>query len=254
MRVGGTLINYRVREWTRTGRCTLESPAASGLVAEIQALPEWLEVDIFLQPFCQRMEIGQGDGEYIADPNAELFIGRAEHSRSVAIPQKGEAWRGNLPRTPLTTNELKELLLRRENRDERAALTVLANRGSTSAQKIHFLELTGELIREAFRVLRGNSRVQVSLARILGAARFKVLTQNKVFHVKCPKTYCFEKDSVQNMIQCYGLQEFVATGAEAVPFLVKMARVAMVPEGTKLIPYMVEYYPEGEHEGIMEEE
>ena len=103
-------------------------------------------------------------------------------------------------------------------------------------------------------MLRGQRRVQVSLARILGAARYKVLTQNKVYHVKCPKTYCFERDSFQHMLQCYGLNDMVATGAEAVPFLVKMARVTAVPKGTKLIPYMVEYYADREAAETIEEE
>ena len=44
------------------------------------------------------------------------------------------------------------------------------------------------------------------------------------------------------MLQCYGLSDMVATGAEAAPFLVTMARLTAVPKGTKLIPYMVEYY------------
>ena len=45
------------------------------------------------------------------------------------------------------------------------------------------------------------------------------------------------------MLQCYELNEHVATGPEVVPFLVKMAKVTVIPEETKCIPYMVEYYP-----------
>ena len=60
--------------------------------------------------------------------------------------------------------------------------------------------------------------------------------------MKCPHTYCYEKDSFFHMLECYRLVELVAMGADAVPFLAKMARVTLVPEGTARIPYMVEYY------------
>ena len=86
-----------------------------------------------------------------------------------------------------------------------------------------FLGLTRKIIREAFEVLKGERRLRVNLARILGASRYKVLTQNKVYHVKCPRKTCYEKDSFQHMLSCYGLEDDVAFGAEVVPFLVKMA-------------------------------
>ena len=254
MRAGGALVCNRLREWMRVGKCTLESSAASGLVADIQRLQEWLETDIYMRPFYQQAEPGQGDGSDPADPNAELFVRLAEHFRSVAIPQQGEHWRAGLPRVPLTTNELKDALLQRENQDEQEALGRLAEKGSTSAQIIRDLRLTRELIREALAVLRGKRRQQVKLARILGAARFKVLTQGRVYHVKCPRTYCFERDSFQHMVQCYGLQEDVVSGADAVPFLVKMARVTLPAEGVKPIPYMVEYYPDAVEEEAEQEE
>ena len=91
--------------------------------------------------------------------------------------------------------------------------------------------------------------MQVRLAQILGATRFKVLTEGKVYHVKCPTTYCFERDSFSHMLQCYKLTETVTTGAEAAPFLVKMARITAIPKGTVRIPYMAEYFPGAYPEG-----
>ena len=175
----------------------------------------------------------------------------AEHFRSAVLPQQGEQWRESLPRVPLTTEELKVVLRLREDEDERRAITELAKKGSTSAVIMDFLELTREIVREALEILRGERRLQVNLARILGAVRFKVLTQGKVYHVKCPKKHCFEKDSFQHMLRCYHLEDVVTIGVEAVPFLVKMARVTALPEGTRLIPYMVEY---NEGRGIAQEE
>ena len=60
------------------------------------------------------------------------------------------------------------------------------------------------------------------------------------------------RDSFQHMLQCYQLEEEVTRGAEVVPFLVKMAKVTNIPEGTKRIPYMVEYSPEGGEEETMD--
>ena len=109
-----------------------------------------------------------------------------------------------------------------------------------------FLGLPRALAQEAFALLRGERRLQVNLSRILGAARYKVLTQNRIYHVKCPKKWC---PKFQHMLQCYRLTERVVTGSDVAPFLVKMARVTVIPDGAKRIPYTVEYNPE---EGIPE--
>ena len=207
---------------------------------------------MFFRPFHQSAEVGGGDGEAIADPHAELFVRLAEHFRSVVIPQQGELWRERLPRVPLTTDELKEVLKTQEDSDERVALAELAQKGSTSAVITNYLDLTREIVREAFTVLRGERHLQVGLAQILGATRYKVLTEGKVYHVKCPKTYCFERDSFSHMLQRYDLTKEVETGAESVPFLVKMARRAAIPKGAMRIPYMVEYHPEPVEEETQE--
>ena len=64
----------------------------------------------------------------------------------------------------------------REDVGERAAPSELARRGSTSASTIDYLGLARDLVEEIFTMLRGERKLQVGLARILGAARRKVLT------------------------------------------------------------------------------
>ena len=243
MRAGDGRVNHRIREWMRIGRGAFETPAASGQVEEIKTFPTWLQVDIYLRPFYPSQASAEANGDRFEDPLAELYVRLAEHFRSVVIPQQGEKWRAELPRIPLTTEELKKVLQHHEDEDERRALRRLAEEGSTSAAIMDFLGLTREIAREAFEMLKGERRLQVNLARILGASRYKVLTQNKVYHVKCPRKTCYEKDSFQHMLHCYHLTELVVTGPDVVPFLVQMAKVTLIPEGTKLIPYMVEYNP-----------
>ena len=89
MKAGNALASLRLRDWMRVGRCTLESPAASGLIAELQGMAEWLEVDTFFRPFYQPETLAEGDGEEVKDPLAELFVRMAEHFRSVVIMQQG---------------------------------------------------------------------------------------------------------------------------------------------------------------------
>ena len=164
MTAGDGRVNHRIREWMRIGRGSFETPAASGLVEEIRTLPEWPRVDVFMRPFYSNRATAEEDGGDMEDPLAELFIRLAEHFRSVVIPQQGEQWREKLPRIPLTMDELQMTLLRYEDEDELMALQRLAPKGSTSAAIMDFLGLTGDLIREAFTVLRGERRLQVNLA------------------------------------------------------------------------------------------
>ena len=241
IRSGPPGITYKIREWVRTGRCSLISSAAAGIVEDIQTMQEWLKIDTYFNPFYLPDEVGREDDYNIKDPKAELFLRLAEHFRSVVIPQQGEKWRLNLPRIPVSTAEVKEKLQSKEEEDERIALRIMKDKGSTSAAILTYLDLTREIIQEAFKLLRGARRAQVNLAEILGATRFKILTKGKVYHVKCPRTYCYVKDSFEHMLECHSLQEEVRTGVEAVPFLVKMAKITVIPPNTKRIPYMVEY-------------
>ena len=82
------------------------------------------------------------------------------------------------------------------------------------------------------------------MARILSGTRFRVLIKGETYHTKCPKTYCFERDSLRHLLGYYGLSERVEFGADAVPFLVKMARVSLAPEDKQRIPHLLAYEPE----------
>ena len=61
------------------------------------------------------------------------------------------------PLIPLTTEELKEVLRIREDRDEREAIKELAQIGSTSAMIIVFLELTREVVKGGFCGVAGRT-------------------------------------------------------------------------------------------------
>ena len=99
------------------------------------------------------------------------------------------------------------------------------------------LRLTREALKEAMYILGDQRAAQVNLSEIISAVRFKVLTSRGVFRTKCPKKLCFEKDSFTHMVRCYELTPWEAQGARVVPFLVKMARVALLERHHRVIPY-----------------
>ena len=121
--------------------------------------------------------------------------------------------------------------------DEQRVLWGLAAMGSMSAKIITELRLTRQTIAEAFVMLRGKRKQQVALAGVLSATRYKILTEGKVHHTKCPRTYCYECDSFDHMLICYKLTESVQRGGGAAPFLVKMAEVVALPHNHRTIPY-----------------
>ena len=84
----------------------------------------------------------------------------------------------------------------------------------------------------------------MNLLRILSATRFRILTKGKLYRAKCPKTYCYSRDSLRHLLECYELTRWVEYGTEGAQFLVRMARVSLAPEGQQLIPYLQVFEPE----------
>ena len=60
----------------------------------------------------------------------------------------------------------------------------------------------------------------------------------KLYHTKCPKGYCYNRDSFLHMINCYHLAESVKRGAEALPLLLQMARSTKRKPGHPPFPYL----------------
>ena len=233
-RNGDALVVHRLRERMRTGRCTLLAAAASGLIADLQELSTWLETDLHLTPFRPPANFDAPATQ--RDCETELFLRMSEHLRSVAIPQQGEHWRLQLPKIPLATDELKVCQEQQWQQDEFWALERLAHLGSSSAQIITDLELTRAEVRVAFKQLGGQLHLQVNLAEILGAARYKVMVGGRVYPAKCPKTYCYTRDTFGHMLERYNLTDRLERGPNATPFLVYMARATILPPRGRRMP------------------
>ena len=165
------------------------------------------------------------------------FMRMVEHCRSVVMPSQSATWQEDLPMVPMTTEELRDRLRAAQEKPEFEVLCRLAATGSASAEIIvSQLRPTREALREATYLLSDSRAAQVNLAAIVGETRFKVLTGAGVFRTKCPKKLCFEKDSFGHMIRCYQLMPWFAQGAKVVPFLVRMAKHALVDSRQCVIP------------------
>ena len=108
IRGGNWQARRRIRVWMGAGACELEPSAASGIVADIQCMPEWLQTDAAIQPFRlpDTPEEAKEDGHGGSIRLAARLTGRF---RKVVIPQRREHWATTLPKLPWTTDELKEL-------------------------------------------------------------------------------------------------------------------------------------------------
>ena len=123
----------------------------------------------------------------------------------------------------------------------------LAHLGSISASIITYLELTRDIIKETWTQLENGRPSQINLASILSATRFQCFRKNRIFHVKCPKRHCYQKDGFLHMLDCYNIAKDVRKGTAAVQFLQHMAKVTLYDEDLHRIPYPDELTPEARH-------
>ena len=81
---GDALVNYQIKNWMMTGQCQLQSAAASGVITDIQSMPQWLNVRTTLQP--QKIP----DDIETAEKNVhvELLLRITEHFRSSILPNQ----------------------------------------------------------------------------------------------------------------------------------------------------------------------
>ena len=203
VRAGTATICCHIDNWMKGGICNLSSVAASGILGEIQQLPTWLRVDSSLCPFYMP---DNTEEEGYLPWTMSLYIGLLEHFRTIVLPQQPRDWTAKLPRTPLTTEELKRELNEVYEKDELAVMKQLSEIGSVSASIVLSLQLTRAAIKEAYQALRDSPEEQQNLTEILSATRFKTYHKGRVYHIKCPKKTCFTRDPFGHMLYCYSLR------------------------------------------------
>ena len=146
----------------------------------------------------------------------------------------GGKWADQLPRIPLTKQETKDMLKKRQEKDEFNILCRLAEMGSGSATIITKLGLTRGIVKEALRELKSVRAAQITLGTVLGATRFRLYQGSRRLATRCGKCRHVE-DSFDHMLRCYDLMGEYQTGANTVDFLVTMAKkVKLSPPGISL--------------------
>ena len=86
--------------------CALSSPAASGILNELTALPKWLRVDLAYKPFFMPESF---DTEGMSGAMS-THMGQAEYLRGAILQQQRPEWWENLTQVPWTIEELREKL------------------------------------------------------------------------------------------------------------------------------------------------
>ena len=109
-------------------------------------------------------------------------------------------------------------VLEKAGKDEKAAFGLLEKAGLASAGIIKYLLLTRGVVSEAYQFLRHGREAQTNLAHILGAARLKIQHGGRIYHTKCPKTFCHAWGSFPDILEWYHSLGRVERGAAVVPF------------------------------------
>ena len=195
----------------------MQSPAASGLVADIQSLPTWLETKVSLTPFRlpEAAEGGEEEADLVTTRHQADFMRMVGHFRTVVMPSQAAGWREGLPKVPMSTEELQVRLRAVQGATEFDVLRRLAALGSASADIVASqMRPAREALREVMYLLGDSRAEQVNLAAHISATRCKVFTGQGVYRAKCPKKLCFEKDFFLHMVRYYGLEPWFAHGGK----------------------------------------
>ena len=110
----------------------------------------------------------------------------------------------NVPRIPLTAEEVKEDVRIKYSIDEADAVKMLQSQDSTAAEVIIQLGLTREIIRQALAKLEQNRPQQVVLCSIVCTTRFKYFEAGKLLKTTC--LACGLEDSFTHLVQCTGMR------------------------------------------------
>ena len=203
----------------------LQSQVAPALAEDIDRLEYWLTTDMYLEPFYLSAGIDASGG--LPRTSREMLT-MAEDFRAYAAQPLGEDWKKTLPLVPLAEEEVMDLVLSCQRQNEAAVLRQLAELESMSAGIIRRLELTREIVKEAFAQLKHEHAAQINLTSILCGTRCKYRYQGLLIPTQRPDrfwgSWCGRLDAFNHMLSCYALKRYEATGLDAIEFLVRMAR------------------------------
>ena len=240
IRAGDAKAIGLLENWFLKGKLNFETGIASPLIDDISRLDTWLRVPIVIMPFALPMDTERPTELPLVYGDVLQVI---EEFRTMALPTLGPGWMESLPRIPLSKEETKDMIRHRHEEDELFVLRELSVLGSESAKIIIELELTREIVAAAMATLKYKRALQVTLASVLGATRFKRAFHGVLVPTRCPHfrhgVLCGREDSFAHLLDCYNLRGRMKRGVESVDFLVEMAKKVVTTSPGRSVPLYV---------------
>ena len=196
---GNSVSCARLGSWFSRGGWRFESAVATRLSEVCYQVAEVLPCPLFL--YCLRREI-LGCGAPLTEMDSGLAISVGTRLRAVSLIEKGflGRWEGRMPRVPLMSDEIGELIRIGYEADELCAMRMMGERGSVSCGLYTRMGLTRDVVREAFAELSDCRARQVVLASIICATRFKYFEDGGPLRTTCGK--CGEEDGFDHLLAC----------------------------------------------------
>ena len=219
VRAGTPLLCRHILEWQNTGTVKLRSPAAGEILTLCHSVSRLLMCPLLFEPLTEIWEYEQAVPvrlERLATVVAAGSVRLGEYIRS----EQSASWRSRLCRIPLTSEEVKERVKQRYEKDEAAMLPMLCARGSVSGSIYMSMGLTRAVIREAMERLRHSRPLQVTLGSIVCATRFKFFQGSRLLPTEC--AYCGQIDSLDHLISCVNIGVLPKNSDMLVSYLVEL--------------------------------
>ena len=203
--------NWRSRrilqKWQTEGALSFDCDAAADIVKIWHKLHAKLQCPLIIQKLPRGYFVNKHDPHRTSETTEAELVHRAardnyKHAIPFATLRRGE----RLARIPWTTQELKKHMKRRYYEDERKAIGLLAEEGSTACIGYCRLGLNRAVIKASMKSLQAKRQWQVCLASVICATRYKFFDEKEQLQsARCPNG-CGCADSLEHMLECYALE------------------------------------------------
>ena len=215
-------------KWANKGTIKLTSSMASDIIAYLYKLASKLKCTLILRDLPEDFFNG---ATLTGARSNDIIYATAARINKFLRPLIWDRWGERISRIPWTETETKQLLKKTYAEDEKTAILLLRDAGSTACSIYSEMRLSRDIVKSIFKELRYSRFQQVTLAGIICATRFKFFEGDQKFPVKCVVSpNCNEIDSFPHLLKCTKLSiPPESEGEEALMrFLVRMVERATV--------------------------
>ena len=146
---------------------------------------------------------------------------------------------------PLSQTEVKELLKKKQDKDEAETIKHLAMDDgiqSVASSIYRSWDLNRKTIKDCHIAMSHDRQLQVTFNNIVAATRFKTFEGQKLVRARCQKRGCGSVDSWEHFLQCYEVPDISRMkGQEKVKRIVEICEKAKEPNPIRPKPSEMEY-------------